>query len=627
MTIFAERHGGKVIWGFALLLFVGAFFASTGLYNIDEAIYLAAMESMSGRGSLIIENGYEQFQSDGLRLWFLVWGPNGLAPQYPPGTAIAGGLFHFVMGVRGPIVLSALAAIATLFVTRALARDVSGREDVALLSVILLFAGSFWIDYAFAVWPHAISVLFVTCAVLCTLRALPDAKASGYWAALAGLAVGVGLSIRTDTVLILPTIGVAFLIFAARPWRCCVFSAIGLLPGCLAIALINNYKFGTFNPISYGGHDKGGIALSSHLGSIAALALVFVLLLVLRRVRWSAQLKTAAWVLGAVALVAIILVPKLSAFAHAYILGVYRLGIDLRAIDEVNQNIVAAGDGTVLFWNVAKKALGQSMPWIGVMALLAVQPWPLRARASIWVFLVAIVVWTLPFVVRSWHGGLGNNMRYFLPVLPIISVIGALLWQELATIAGGGIRYLKIGVYAGFLIACTWSLFGPGSIFGLEQIAATYLLIATAFAALFVGLGGRARPIAAHLTQSLGAAGFVFAMWFGIVDLVVTQARRDFFETAGPRLSEIPSPSVIIGLPELYYFQLHRADGMLYLPDRVTGEIDAAFLDQALKSGYRMFASPSFGPAIQYFAPHLVTKEHDFGVEDLPITEYSLPAK
>ena len=237
---------------------------------------------------------------------------------------------------------------------------------------------------------------------------------SGYWAALAGLAVGIGLMIRTDTVLILPTVGVAFLLFAARPWRCCIYSAIGLLPGCLLVALVNDFKFGTFNPISYGGHDKGGINLSSHLGSIIALGSVFALLLVLRRIRWTARMRTAAWGMLALAIAIVVLIPRLTAFAEAYLMGVYRLGIDLRAIDEANQNIVATGEGTVLFWGLAKKALGQSMPWIGAITVLAVIPWPSRMRAAIWVFLVASVVWTLPFAIKSWHGGARQQHAVFL---------------------------------------------------------------------------------------------------------------------------------------------------------------------------------------------------------------------
>ncbi|MEM7178736.1 MAG: glycosyltransferase family 39 protein [Pseudomonadota bacterium] len=624
MTGFADRHGAKVLWGLSLLLLVGAFFASTGLYNIDEAIYLAAMEAMSQRGSLTIENGYEQFQSDGLRLWFLVWGPNGLTPQYPPGTALAGGLFHLVMGTRGPIVLSALAAIATLFVTRAMARDVSGREDVALLSVILLVAGSFWIDYVYAFWPHALSVLIVACAVWCTLRALPDTVASGYWAGLAGLAVGLGLMIRTDTVLILPTIGVAFLIFAARPWRCCIFAAIGMLPGCLIIALVNDFKFGTFNPISYGGHDKGGISLSSHIGSIAALGIVFVLLLVLRRIQSTARLKRAAWGAGVVALVAIFLVPKASAFAEAYLLGLYRLVIDLRAVDEVNQNIVATDDGTVLFWGLAKKALGQSMPWIGALTSLAVIRWPDRARAAIWIFLVAIVVWTLPFAMRSWHGGLGNNMRYFLPLVPMLAVLGALVWHELGAVVRKGSQSAKVGLFGGVLVVCAWSLAGPGGVFGLEQIPSTILLIATALSALLLGLPGRARQPAAHLVRSLGAAGFVFSMSFATADQMITQTRRNFLDATEARLAAIPSPSVIIGLPELYYSKLDRSDALLYMPDRVTGSIDGAFLDRALTSGYRIFASSEFDPTVRHVAPHLVPQLHDFGITGMPVTEFSL---
>ncbi|MBY8976553.1 hypothetical protein KHP62_12090 [Rhodobacteraceae bacterium NNCM2] len=625
MNEFAEKHGAKVIWAFSLLLLVGAFLVSCGAYNIDEAVYLAGAGAVGDRGSLIVENGYDRFQTDGLRLWFFVAGPNGLTPQYPAGTAIIGGLLDPLFGNRGLILMSALCAIATLFVTHALARDVSGRADVALLSVVLLFAGSFWIEYALAIWPHASSVLIVTLVTFCTLRALPETKHDILWAAAAGLAAGGGLLIRTDTVLIFPAMGVAFLLFADRPMRVCIGAAIGLLPGALTTSLINHFKFGTFNPISYGGHDSGGINLSSHIGSIAALAVVFVLLLVLRRVRFTPRLKVMLGIVAALGIAVAFFVPALAKFLTAYVTGAYALVVDSRTIVDPRPGVVDDGSGVVIFWGLAKKALGQSLPWMGLLLLLAVRPWPERSRSAIWIFLVAMGAWSLPFFMLSWHGGLGNNMRYLLPLVPMIAILCAMLWVDLTSITGGTSRFAAIGRAAGLLIVVTWVLFGPNGLDGVQQLGATILLIAVAAAALLVGLRGRLRTTAAHAAQGLAAAGFTFAVIFGITDLLFTQTKRTHLATLGTDLSALPERSVVIGLPEVFLFQFDRPEGILYMPDRVTGQIDVAFVEDALGSGYQVFASPMFAGDLHYLAPHLATRPVDLYVNDEPVTEFLLP--
>ena len=69
----------------AVLLLAGAFVASPGLFNIDEFVLLAGAQALLKTDALTIENGWAQFASPDLKLWILVAGPNGLAPQYPVG--------------------------------------------------------------------------------------------------------------------------------------------------------------------------------------------------------------------------------------------------------------------------------------------------------------------------------------------------------------------------------------------------------------------------------------------------------------------------------------------------------------------------------------------------------------
>ena len=88
-------------------------------------------------------------------------------------------------------------------------------------------------------------------------------------------------------------------------------------------------------------------------------------------------------------------------------------------------------DGTRSFWGLSKKALGQSLPWLGLLALLLrPQLWQGRSR-SFTCALIFTALFMLPFLIRSWHGGMSSNMRYFLPALPVLSILAATLIHDL----------------------------------------------------------------------------------------------------------------------------------------------------------------------------------------------------
>ena len=46
-------------------------------------------------------------------------------------------------------------------------------------------------------------------------------------------------------------------------------------------------------------------------------------------------------------------------------------------------------------------------------------------RRSVALVLVVAGLWALPFALRAWHGGLGSNMRYLLPLLPGLCALAA----------------------------------------------------------------------------------------------------------------------------------------------------------------------------------------------------------
>lgn len=606
MTAFAERYRTHALAGITLLLVAGAFVVSDGLYNIDEFIYLAAVEAMRARGSLVIENGFEEFGAESLKLWFLVKGPNGLAPQYPVGSTLAGVPFAILFGTRGLIILNALAAAATLFVTHSLARSLCGDKRAAFLSVLVLVAGTYWLEYAYGLWPHALSVFFVTTALFCAVRALREGAGVVGWGTLSGLAVGAGFLFRTDSILILPAIGATLILFAERPWRGIAGGILGLLPAAGIASFANELKFGSFNPLSYGPRDGGGVAPSSHLGSLAIACLIFMFLLAVRHVRWRREFNDPALVAGIAFVGLVCTVPVMRELALQYFTGAYALVVDAKTINDPLPEIFRNADGVLFIAGAPKKALGQSLPWLGLLLMLVMQPWHAENRRAVIIVLVALVFWTLPFFMRSWHGGFGSNMRYFLPLLPLLSILATKLWIDLTNVTGGESRLVVPGAIAGVGLLAGWILLGPSHFAGAQQIMPTYLLFAVALASLLAGWHGRGRIAIAHAAQFVVAAGFIVSTMFAIKDFEASQFNRAGIARASDALSHIPSPSLIVGYPEIFTFQIGRPGRLIAAPDRLTGKIDIRLLQDALASGYRTFVHGRFVKAVLQEAPNLV---------------------
>jgi 4-amino-4-deoxy-L-arabinose transferase-like glycosyltransferase len=473
MNRFAERYGTVVLIAIAagILIYAGAF-APVGLKLIDEVIYNAAAVSFADRGALIVENGWDRFGADALRINFLVPGPHGLASQYPPGAAVLGAPLQRLFGLQGLILLNALAAMATLFVTRAVARSAFGREDVALSAVLLLVLASFWVEYAFGIWPHSLGTLMVLIAFWAGLRGLAaDPAAALRWAVLAGSVAGAGLLIRADTVLIVPALAAAAILFAPRPWSMIGAGLAGLAPFVALASWVNHYKFDRWNPLTYGLDKPGGVELSGHVPVILLVAGVFLCLAVARGLRW--QPGRGPWILLACAAAALaLLVPPVRALFIAYGQGFFGLVVDAKPLPNFEPT---EWNGVVYFWELPKKALGQNMPWIGCLLGAVFLPLTARERRVLILCALAAFVWTLPFILRSWHGNYGANMRYFLPLLPLLAVVGAWLWHRLADMTGAGGLVLGLGaIYAGGL-AALWSVLHASGFDGAQQIMSTHL--------------------------------------------------------------------------------------------------------------------------------------------------------
>ncbi len=595
-----DREGGppylKAAWvlgAISAALLAGAFLVSPGLFNIDEFVVLSGAKAFLSGGGFTVENGLSQFSSPDLDLWIFVAGPHGLAPQYPPGPAVLGAPLLAVFGARGLILINVAAAIGTLWALWALGRRHFGGKTVALASVLLLAGASFWLEYAYAIWPHSVGVLAVTLALLLILDVLDLDSRIGPKALLGGAAIGFGFLFRTDTVLALPALGLIAILFARRPFRIGVFFGLGLLPFAALGSLANHVKFGTFNPLSYGQTGSGGTSLSSHLVPIALLASVSLFVVALRFVKWRPARRDYAIGAGLI-VAAAALSAAVRDFAAHYAAGAWALAVDATAIHDTRPGMAAQPGGVLSFWGLWKKALGQSMPWLGLLVLAFHARKDDQLRRAQWIVLILFAVWSLPFFMTAWHGGMGSNMRYFLPVIPAVCALSARLLIDFARPIPDARRILLVGALAGTAAIALWTAFHPTHIGGAQQILSTWILAAIAALAALSCLRWKGEKAARTASLAAIGAGLAAAALFQVSDIGRAQKTRAAAASFSIATADLPDNAVIYAPARLISRWTFRSGHIAALPSSTDGSFDNALIDLALAKGYRVLIWPTY---------------------------------
>lgn len=564
-----------------------AYLGSNGFFIIDEVIYFMGAHAFHETGGFIVENGFETIGADELKIWLLVEGAHGLVPQYPAGTAIFGGLLISLFGQNALIALNVAAGIGTLCAAHVLARRLFGSMDVANLTIALLALCTFWAEYVVGHWPHSVSVFFTTVALWFFFDA--QARETGAWrpAAWAGLAVGFGTLFRLDGVLLLPAFAAATILYAPRPVHVFAGGAAGLAPTLTIVALTNQIKFGTWNVFSYGGQG-GGTNISGHVTPAVAILLALVVLILVRAGAFSKL--SLKWILiaGAVAGFSVLLVTPLASVLSNFTNGVEALLIDATVINDPRSGVQTQPDGTLLFWGLPKKALGQSLPWLGCLALLFGVDLG-ESRRSVLTVLVVFVCWSLPFLMLSWHGGLGSNMRYFLPVIPALTSVAAWLMLNLVRSVVGGWRLAVLGGVAGLLGATLWSMLAPESSAQLHQGVSTYLLCVIATIAF---LAGRiAHPVTLNVAIVAIFMGTGLASILARDDVVAGQLVRQTNAARAEAANNIQGRVVFYGRPEDYSQAIGNDNQFLAIHSNLETKLEAEFVNSVCKAGYHLIIS------------------------------------
>ena len=591
MILPIDRNGLGLILVLAIGLLLAATRVSDGFYIIDEVVYFIGAEALWKTGSFVVQNGFGSFSSDNLRIWLLSDGPLGLTPQYPVGTALAAQPLMGMFGQRTLIVLNVIAGIGTLCLTHGLTHRLFGEQRIAFLTVVLLAFCTFWVDFVLAHWPHSISIFFTTLAIY--LFVVARDRDSRVWriSLLSGVALGIGMFFRLEAVLLLPAFAAAAILLAVKPVTLLLGGAAGFLPFLAATAVANEARFGSFMPLSYG--STGGATVATHYIVPAAIMLCAVALLILYRNLGGFGQRGARVVAIALAIcVAAVAMSPHATTLSKFLQGIYALFFDATTISDPRSGIRPQPDGTLLFWGFPKKALGQSMPWLGCLVLLAGVSLREQKR-NLLTILIVVVIWSMPFVMRSWHGGLGSSMRYFLPTLPLLAAVSAWLIFELGKKADVAVfKFLFVGAVFAFALSLAWSTAVPDRIAQLHQFVSLGMLFAViTVCVLAVAFAKNETATLALLFVSFGMG---LSTFLGYDDVNGSQARRTTMEKYDSHTATIDGPVVLFAAPEAVASAFDNDEQLVALPHPVTGDVDEELVNEACRSGYKILLSGGF---------------------------------
>jgi hypothetical protein len=530
-------------------------------FTVDEGVYHMMARSMARDGSLAVWNGYRETSSAELVYSLLrndLRDPAAprLVPQYPSAYAFVAAPFYMIGGFKGLFWLNLLAFFGTVGTTAAIARRLYGDNSLALNAVLFLILGTFTWEYVQGVWPHSLSMFLVTASVLTGLVAIdnkPPGRAMA-WATVAGLIIGIAAGIRYDAILVAPAVALPFLLASPTRVRPLAGLIAGLIPGLLVLAVTNHAKFGIFSPFTYGKSGLGGADSVSGYIPVVVAGLVGVVLTwlatrVFVRKYFEGRLPWVA-IAGVLAAVAIALIPQTRMLAVRLVTGIWEIVVDLRFRPDIPEwGVSRTPTGGLAYGDWLKKALLQSCPWLVLLGIPTVAWLRHRDPRTALLFLV-IGAFIAFYGYQRWHGGMGLNMRYFLPFLPLAAILAADGWRNLSDDIPAGWR--RGAVTLGLSTVFIWiPLVISDATLALEPVLLNPPLVIAAALAVVLMLRsvpvGRIRP--AISVAGLGLSAVALAWAFSVsftYDLFRSSASRLVNYEIGTELRRLVEPDAIL---------------------------------------------------------------------------------
>ncbi len=569
----------------ALTLLVVGFFVSAGHLNIDEGVYHLMVRDYAATGEFRLWTGYEEFQTAELT-WPAVVDRNGqLFSQYPQLYTILAAPLFALMGYKALFLINGLASVGSLWLTVWLARSLFPDRPIAAgAGLIFVFATFSW-DYAFASMPHAVSVFCVLGAVCFMVRALnrPEHRSSILCALTAGLIAGFSVGIRLDAIFILPALVVPFLFL--NPWRPfhALAAVVGALPGLMVVAAINQEKFGSFSPFTYGRESAGNASSLLPYLTIAAFgAIVLTGLWILTRPRFqplvSANRRSVSCALVALAVISL-LIPQVSALVLRLSEGVFQLLIDFRIRDlGIEEAGLSRGpSGSMVYMGSLKKSLLQSCPYLTALAIPIYALFRNRQhRPAIALLFLVPLTYIAVYGYFAWHGGLGLNLRYFMPILPFTSILTAYalndVMENLPPAWHRSLRFVGLGLIAVYAVV----------IFPRQLEMSQQEIIYLSFPLLLAGIllvlvllhATRLYPDVQVVRKLAALSLCITIVWSGLAAFAYDLPRSYLRRYARDQFTQAVTPhiepdSIVFSAPNgLFYGQFARADVRIATPHR-----------------------------------------------------------
>ena len=306
-------------------------------------------------------------------------------PLYAP-IALPFSIFKW----RGLVALNTLAYLVTTVLVFVYTRRYATASSTPWLAAIAFALGSFVIEYALGVWPHALSMAIVFSAVMLAGRSIESGDARP--AAAAGFLLAVAAGVRYQNAALLAAVGAGvFLLGRRRLIPAVAFALCALIPLAISSA-INHERHGSWNPISKG---PGYLTLPA-VGQSGASPSDPLVLLWAQVVDYTARPAlidptTRAWM-------------SYEPMSGAHLM----LGV------------------------IQKKSLLQSAPWIIVSLMACAGAWWTATNSSSATdrrrqlrLMSVVIVSTLgvfSYAGLTRHDGLSFNQRYLLEMLPLAAV-------------------------------------------------------------------------------------------------------------------------------------------------------------------------------------------------------------
>jgi len=529
-----------------LALAVGAALSPAGLFTVDEYFYVRAAEAFAEEGALT----FQQFDVEGAPALDMNFarpaaGEGRLAPQYPSGYAILAAPFFAAFGIKGLVLLNAVAAAASLWLTHRIACALGADRHAAALAVLVLAVGAYWSTYAYAIWPHMIAL-----AIILAVIDLALASRDGEFRAIAaaGLIAGVAQSIRIDMIVLAPAIVLWLRLFCDGDTRrrSAIFLA-SLAPGLVFAASLNFLKLGAFNPFVY---DNDVVSNDERaflpLAAAASALLLSVFALDVRRIFRRLKFGRTGWAVAIVGVGALFFVPAVASLARGYW---YSL-VDAQSYQFLDRQTGIVRDqwGWLSFYGFSKKALAQSVPFLPLALYPIIRCFRGELRRGEALLLIVSAAFATLYAFNETDSGLGLNARFLLPLLPAISIVAAIeirQLQEESSVEPFALARFALAAALSFL-ALRFAAHGPGPLATPLDLYPQLLigaLLAAAIAAHHFDGGKRTGAMVAKIAAlTLGASAAISA-----TDFIKDRSYRSYVEREGARyMAAIPDDALVM---------------------------------------------------------------------------------